>query len=341
MYKSEAIRIKLTNFAKFSDIEKLPSIYSNNTNTEENFKVQHQEDLSKIHALEKQFEQMRCSMNANKSSTKLTTQSNMKLTTQSNMELTTQSNTKLATKYGPKYSTKSTTTYIKSSKSNSKLVAKRQSYDIDWSSSDPEQDALRNCAKRKILKNCNNITYRYTDPKLIESVIEKENNQSFLKTIGDWAICEYLCKSARSNQVSKRTENRLKVSTNIQKRIRVSPNEDVLDNDNDEQILNNNIFNVDQDEQESQEKGEQENQDEQEQENEINLSSGNEIQTVTQNNKRQNNIKLTKKGLKNSSNNIVNTEPISEFTDNNHPIKAKNNNQLIKAKHVLKRLAKN
>ncbi|CAG8819546.1 8068_t:CDS:2, partial [Gigaspora rosea] len=74
-------------------------------------------------------------------------------------------------------------------------------------------DALRNCAERKILKNCDNITYRYTDPKLIESVIEK-------------------------------------VSTNIQKRIRVSPNEDVLDTNNDEQILNNHIFNVDQDEQE-------------------------------------------------------------------------------------------
>ncbi|KAF0333000.1 hypothetical protein F8M41_017681, partial [Gigaspora margarita] len=190
-------------YTEFSDIEKLPSIYSNNTDTEENFEVQHQEDLSKIHALEKQLEQMRRSMNgkknnsrtqnnisskaknqvkptsqnnmqlANKSSTKLTTQSNMKLTTQSNMELTTQSNTKLATKYGSKYSTKSTTTYIKSFKSNSKSVAKRQSYDIDWSSSDPEQGALRNCAERKILKNCDNITYHYTDSKLIESVIEK------------------------------------------------------------------------------------------------------------------------------------------------------------------------
>ncbi|KAF0332789.1 hypothetical protein F8M41_020776, partial [Gigaspora margarita] len=61
---------------------------------------------------------------------------------------------------------------------------------------------------------------------------------------------------------------------------------------------------------------EQVNQDEHEQENqdEINQSSGNEIQTVTRNNKRQNNTKLTKKGLKNSSNNIVNMEPISEFT---------------------------
>ncbi|CAG8590428.1 21009_t:CDS:2 [Gigaspora rosea] len=356
-------------YTELSDIEKLSSIYSSDIDTEENFEVQRQEDLSKIHALEKQLEQMRrikpISQNnvklANKSSTNQTTQSNMKLTTQSNMELTTQSNMKLATKYGSKYSTKSTTTYIKLSKSNSKSVAKRQSDDIDWSSSDHEQDALRNCAECKILKNCDNITYRYTDPKLIESVIKKENNQLFPKTIGDWAIHE--------------------IDTNP-KGIRVSPNEDVLDTDNNEQILNNYIFNVDQDEQESREEGEQENQDEQEQENldkqekvnqdeheqvnqdeheqanqdeheqanqdeheqenqdEVNQSSGNEIQTVTQNNKRQNNTKLTKKGLKNLSNNIVNMEPISEFTDNNRSIKAKNNNQSIKAKNVLKRSAK-
>ncbi|RIB03880.1 hypothetical protein C2G38_2149305 [Gigaspora rosea] len=330
-------------YTELSDIEKLSSIYSSDIDTEENFEVQRQEDLSKIHALEKQLEQMR---RTNKSSTNQTTQSNMKLTTQSNMELTTQSNMKLATKYGSKYSTKSTTTYIKLSKSNSKSVAKRQSDDIDWSSSDHEQDALRNCAECKILKNCDNITYRYTDPKLIESVIKKVNIYA----------------------------NRSK--------IRVSPNEDVLDTDNNEQILNNYIFNVDQDEQESREEGEQENQDEQEQENldkqekvnqdeheqvnqdeheqanqdeheqanqdeheqenqdEVNQSSGNEIQTVTQNNKRQNNTKLTKKGLKNLSNNIVNMEPISEFTDNNRSIKAKNNNQSIKAKNVLKRSAK-
>ncbi|CAG8809166.1 9862_t:CDS:2, partial [Racocetra fulgida] len=52
-------------------------------------------------------------------------------------------------------------------------------------------DALRNCVY-KILKHCDDVTYRYTDPKLIEYVIEKANNQSFLKTIGDWAIREIL-----------------------------------------------------------------------------------------------------------------------------------------------------
>ncbi|RIB00881.1 hypothetical protein C2G38_2150691 [Gigaspora rosea] len=229
------------NYTELSDIEKPSSIYSNDTDTEENFEVQHQEDLSKIHALEKQLEQMRCSMNSKKNNSrtqnnisskaknqvKPTSQNNVKLANKSSTKLTIQSNMKLTTQNRPKAIP-------------SQLLKDNQMIlNIDWSSSDPEQDALRNCAERKILKNCDNITYRYTDPKLIESVIEK---------------------------VSKRTENRLKVSTNIQKRIRVSPNEDVLDTNNNEQILNNNIFNVDQDEQESREEGEQENQDEQEQE---------------------------------------------------------------------------
>ncbi|CAG8762428.1 20270_t:CDS:2 [Cetraspora pellucida] len=85
------------------------SAYSSNIDTKENFEVYYQEELEKIYILEKQIEQMHY-------------------------------NIKLATKYSIKYSIKpTTTTHVKLPKDNSKLVAKRRSGDIDWSSSDSEQ----------------------------------------------------------------------------------------------------------------------------------------------------------------------------------------------------------
>ncbi|CAG8669695.1 10857_t:CDS:2, partial [Cetraspora pellucida] len=267
-----------------SDTEEQTSAYSSDIDAEENFEVQYQEELEKIHTLEKQIEQMRRNINKERSDSQIqninpiaknqiksTAQNNEKSANKFNTKLVTQGNMKLATKYGTKYSIKpTTTTRVKLPKDNSKLVAKRRSGDIDWSSSDPEQpiskvkgynyykiprilhlkpeeyssylDALRNCA-RKILKHCDDATYRYTDPKLIESVIGKfkENNQSFLKTISDWVIREYLHKSVQNKLAVKGSKGKPKMLVNVHKRKKISLSEGVSNNNNidDGHILSN------------------------------------------------------------------------------------------------------
>ncbi|CAG8790794.1 16652_t:CDS:2 [Cetraspora pellucida] len=262
------------------------SAYFSDIDAEENFEVQYQEELEKIHMLKKQIEQMRRNINKERSDSQIqninliaknqiksTAQNNEKSANKFNTKLVTQGNMKLATKYGTKYSIKpTTTTHVKLPKDNSKLVAKRRSGDIDWSSIKgynyykipwilhlkPEEyssylDALRNCA-RKILKHCDDATYHYTDPKLIESVIKKfkENNQFFPKTISDWMIremlqqiinnChEYLRKSVQNKLAIKGSKGKPKMLVNVHKRKKIFLSEGVSNNNNsdDGHILSN------------------------------------------------------------------------------------------------------
>ncbi|CAG8451156.1 14408_t:CDS:2, partial [Cetraspora pellucida] len=174
---------------------------------------------------------------------------------------------------------------------------------IDWSSSNPEQpiskvkeynyykilqilylkpeeyssylDALRNCTC-KILKHCNNATYHYTDPKLIESVIGKGKPKILVKVYKRKKIS--LSKGVSNNNNSNDghilcnddkhilSNNDRHILSNDDRHILSNDNEQILNQD-DEQILyyddkqisnynneptlnNNNVSNPNQDDQE-------------------------------------------------------------------------------------------
>ncbi|CAG8820601.1 16427_t:CDS:1, partial [Racocetra fulgida] len=95
-------------------------------------------------------------------------------------------------------------------------------------------------------------------------------------------------------------------NSNSDDRHTLSNNDEQISNHDDEQISNhddeqtlnnNNSSNTDQEDQDQE-----------------NRSSENECQVVTENKWTRNNTKLTRKGLKDLSNNTVNAKPISGFT---------------------------